>query len=141
MFNPNSNQSNSLKIATVNFEENSQCTSIGKYAFAQNGSITSVTIPDSVTSIGDNVFQNCTHLTSVVLGSGLTTISQTAFYNCTRLMSVTCLATTPPSLDYSSFYGVPADCIFKVPAGSVDAYKAAFTAANWSERADYIQAI
>ena len=40
-------------------------TSIGRYAFRNCRSITSVTIPNSVTSIGDWAFENCRNLTSV----------------------------------------------------------------------------
>ena len=37
-------------------------TSIGRYAFVDCTSLTSVTIPDSVTSIGDCAFSDCTSL-------------------------------------------------------------------------------
>jgi hypothetical protein len=85
--------------------------------------LTSITIPNSVTSIGDFAFSGCTGLTSV-----------------------TVLATTPPTLGNNVFnvswpnshLPLPNLTEIRVPASSVDAYKAA---ANWSDYADIIVAI
>ena len=63
--------------------------SIGKNAFKDNGSLTSVTIPDSVTAIGSSAFYGCSSLTSVTIPDGVTTIGHSAFLNCTGLTSVT----------------------------------------------------
>ena len=63
-------------------------TAIADYAFENNTSITSITVPSTVTSIGKGAFANCTSLTSVNLPSGLTSLGNTAFKNCTRLSSV-----------------------------------------------------
>jgi hypothetical protein len=49
------------------------------------------------------------------------------------------LAATPPSLaNTSAFSGINMICKIKVPAASVDAYKAA---TNWATYAAYIEAI
>ena len=53
------------KITTVNFAENSVCTSIGTYAFYRCSSLTSIAIPASVTSIGDRAFRDCSGLTLI----------------------------------------------------------------------------
>ena len=45
-------------------------TSIGKWAFSECKSLTSVTIPDSVTSIGDAAFASCTSLTGIWVAEG-----------------------------------------------------------------------
>ena len=53
----------SPKIVSVVFSDNSSCESIGDYAFCGCGSLTNITIPNSVTSIGDYAFANCNAIT------------------------------------------------------------------------------
>lgn len=55
------------KIVRVVFAENSQCTSIGDYAFYNCALLESITIPDSLTSIGYYAFDECTCLTAVYI--------------------------------------------------------------------------
>jgi hypothetical protein len=64
-------------------------TIIGEAAFADIGSVTSVTIPGSVTSIGYEAFDFCYGLTSVTIGNGVTSIGEEAFSDCHGLTSVT----------------------------------------------------
>ncbi len=63
-------------------------TSIGKSAFANCTSLTSVVIPEGITSIGNTAFTNCSRLTSVVIPEGVTSMGYFAFQNCYRLTSV-----------------------------------------------------
>ena len=63
-------------------------TSIGKRAFSECTSLTSVTIPDSVTSIGKQAFDYCTSLASVTIPDSVTSIDWDAFYYCTSLTDV-----------------------------------------------------
>ncbi|MDA7867626.1 leucine-rich repeat protein [Akkermansiaceae bacterium] len=62
---------------------------IGDDAFASCGSLTSVTIPDSVTSIGFHAFSGCTSLATVKIPAGVTNIRSGAFLDCLGLTSVT----------------------------------------------------
>ncbi len=71
------------------------------------------------------------YLDTITIPSCVESIGNGAFYGCEKLTSVTCLATTPPAIEYivdekwdetEEFYFYPY-CLY-VPAGSVDAYKA-----------------
>ena len=117
-------------------------TSIGAVAFSDCSSLSDITIPDKVTSIGARAFYGCS-LTDITIPAGVTSIGQTAFQNCSSLETVTMLGSTPPTLGASSS-GTTAHfegCKFKnegtkgikVPSGSVDTYKNA-----WTEWAAYI---
>ena len=111
-------------------------TSIGNYAFYYCYSLASVVIPDGVTSIGNYAFNACYSLASVVIPDSVTNIKDYAFGYCYGVKEYHILATTPPSIQSSTFKSIPSDCIIYVPAGTVDAYK---TATNWVELADQIQ--
>lgn len=63
--------------------------SISDYAFANNTSLTSLTIPAKIKRIGNNAFIWCTNLSSVTFKKGVTTLGESAFSNCTSLKSVT----------------------------------------------------
>lgn len=95
-----------------------------------------VEVPDNVTSVSWYVFQRCSNLKKVKIGTGVTSISA-CFNGCNSLKEIIILAENPPKFDAQNLNQLPADCIFKVPSGSVEAYKAA---TNWSARADYIVA-
>ena len=63
-------------------------TGIGKSAFRECTSLTSIDIPQSVTSIGEDAFYGCSSLTSIDLPSGLTYIEVGVFLDCTSLTSI-----------------------------------------------------
>ena len=63
-------------------------TSIGKSAFRYCRSLTGVTIPDSVTSIGEEAFSSCSSLTSIAIPRSVTSIGRDVFGGCTGLTSV-----------------------------------------------------
>ena len=134
-------------------------TSIGKQAFCSCSSLTSINIPEGVTMLEKGVFQSCSNLTSVILPEGVTTIEYVAFVYCYSLTSITlpasvtsigfqafafCFsltsitshAATPPTIEDSfSFEGVDKSIPVYVPAGSIEAYKAA---TGWSDFTNYV---
>ena len=63
-------------------------TSVGNYVFYYCGTLTGVTIPDSVISIGDAVFNNCRSLTSLTIGNNVKTIGERTFSQCSKLNHV-----------------------------------------------------
>ena len=78
-------------------------TKIGDSAFAYNGQITSVTLPDSVTEIGSYAFNDCTRLTSVTVPTSLVAVGEGAFFSCTALTEAP-LPDGLQSLGESAFY-------------------------------------
>jgi ethanolamine utilization microcompartment shell protein EutS len=127
-------------------------TSIGAFAFSDcdgftgsliiPGSVTSIdnaafsdcfgfsgtlTISNSVTSIGELAFSGCSGFTgALVIPGSVTSIGEFAFFDCAGLTSVTNLNPVPQEISGTVFHGVPVDAItLRVPAGAVDAYRAA----------------
>jgi len=76
-------------IKTITFEEDSEFTSIGRYAFYGCSSLTSIILSNSVTSIGYGAFSDCSSLTSITIPDSVTSIGDYAFYNCSSLTSIT----------------------------------------------------
>lgn len=82
---------------------------------------------------GYSTFYGCNHVEHY----DLSTIDSSPylFYNNASAKSLIIRNAIPPTIGSSTITGLAADCIIYVPAGSVDAYKAA---QYWSARADYI---
>ena len=110
-------------------------TSIGYSTFRDCRSLTFVNIPNSVTSIGYSAFEG-SGLTSIIIPNSVTSIEQYAFRNCFKLTDVYCFAENVPSTNSYAFRDSNiGNAILHVPAGSVDAYKAAYP---WSEFKDKV---
>ena len=112
---------------------------IGENAFLERVNIIKITIPSTVTSIGKYAFAACTNLTAITIPASVTSMGNGPFSG-SKLVLVTCLAVTPPTASTGPgatpvFYNTLASLQIKVPAGSVDAYKAAD---GWSTHASQI---
>ncbi len=131
-------ETNTLIAGCQNTVIPNSVTSIGNSAFAAYAGLTSITIPNKVTSIGERAFNGCTDLTSVTIPDSVTSIGQYAFLGCPDLTTLIVKATTPPTFGNRMLSYCDALTSILVPAGSVDAYKAAD---GWSLYADKISAI
>ncbi len=107
----------------------SSVTSIGASAFIGSSGFITITLPSALVSIGLDAF-NGSALSSITIPAKVTSIESAAFYNCTSLTSVTVEALTPPTIAPDIFYTstntIPAGLVIRVPAASLNAYKAAY---------------
>lgn len=95
---------NSLLVGCKNTSIPNSVTSVGKYAFLRNDSITSITIPQTVKSIEYGAFSICGNLQSVTLSSGLQTIGENAFGLCRNLQAIN-IPNTVTSIESNAFSG------------------------------------
>ena len=79
---------------------------IGKDAFYDCDSLTSVTIPAGVTVIGDFAFAYCDSLASATIPDGVTSIGEAAFTYCDSLKTLT-VPDSVTSIGAWAFYGCP----------------------------------
>lgn len=94
-------------------------------------SLTSMVIPNSVKSIGGYTLYGCRGLKSVVVGESVASVGNAAFKECTGLTRLEMLTKVPPKCGKDVFVGMDKTaCELVVPAGCVDAYKAA---AEWGD--------
>lgn len=94
-------------------------------------SLTSMVIPNSVKSIGAYTLYGCRGLKSVVVGESVASVGNAAFKECTGLTRLEMLTKVPPKCGKDVFVGMDKTaCELVVPAGCVDAYKAA---AEWGD--------
>lgn len=87
-------------------------------------------IPGGVTDIADEAFVVCYNLDSIVISQKVSFIGEESFRGCPNLKAITCFALDPPILRATSFLDVNKSIPLYVPAGSINAYQAAY---YWSE--------
>ena len=100
----------------------------GEAPFEGCSSLTSMTI-DMSNIIGDTTYCyespfNIPSLQNLTLGENVTSIGSGAFNDCSFLQNVTCLATTPPTLEDNTVFPYPNIASLNVPCGSLEAYSA-----------------
>ena len=78
-------------------------TSIGKNAFFDCKSLTSITLPDSIKSIGFGAFMSCESLSKITLPDSVKSIESNAFYRCESLTEIT-LPDSVKSIESYAFY-------------------------------------
>ena len=107
------------------------------FTFSLCYSLEVVNIADGVKYINPNAFQGCNKLTSITLPASIIAFSDDAFRICENLTELICLSVNPPILDNlaGNLSHIPT---IRVPAASVDTYKAA---EGWKNYADKIVAI
>ena len=67
-------------LTTINLPNT--VTAISDWTFYGCSSLTSITIPSSITYIGSGAFYGCRGLTSITIPNNVTFISNSAFYSC-----------------------------------------------------------
>ena len=82
-------------------------------------------IPEGVKTIGRQAFYDISSLTSIELPTSLNSIGASAFQECTNLSSVVSYIRQPFTLNSSAFRNIASNCVLTVPYGTRDAYIAA----------------
>ena len=98
---------------------------IGKYAFRDCKSLTSVIIPSSVTKIEGGTFYFCTSLTSVNIPSSVTSIGTRAFWCCWFLASVK-IPSSVTEIECGAFSGCHSLTSVNIPSSVTSIGKYAF---------------
>lgn len=108
-------------------------TSLGHSAFFKCESLESVVLPPHITEIPMVLLAFCSSLRSVTIPAGVTSIGMTPFSSCPRLTEITCLATTPPTLNPMAFVSmVQSNITLYVPDEAVETYKTMPTWKNFN---------
>ncbi len=126
---------------TIKFPET--LTAVGWEGFYQINTLTKLEFPNSVETIEAGCFYSLANVTEILLGSGLKTIEGKSAYTSycfgtlPALTKLTCLATTPPSIQETTFQpAIKANCTLTVPAGTAEIYK---NAPYWDGFKEYVE--
>lgn len=109
-------------------------TEIGDSAFNNQGTLVSISLPNSVSTIGNQAFDDCKQLKRVVIGDGISMIG-VAFRGCNSLSEMCIHSVTPPVVsswdeEDESIRGFPCHMNVYVPKNSVEIY---MTAEGWRQ--------
>lgn len=95
---------NCANLATLTFEDDSNCVNIGSYAFSGCNALTEVTLPNSVENVGALAFNACKNLSGITLSSKLKSISPYMFADCIELETIV-IPESVTLIDNYAFYG------------------------------------
>ena len=118
-------------LKKVNFKTN-KLTSIEISLFEGCKKLTAITLPDSISKIKKQAFKG-SGLTTVTIPERVTKIDELAFLNCKSLKEVTFAGSQITNIGTNAFCNVPADCVFRVPAGQTEMMKSLLTASGLSD--------
>ena len=125
------------KTALKKLEFPKSLVTIGVQAFNNTGSLTTITFPDnsSLTTISQGAFNGSLKLANVVLPASVTSLDRCFNTKFSSNLIITIKAKTPPTLlSATGLFNVKFLNSIYVPAESVDAFKAA-----WTAYADFIK--
>ena len=109
---------------------------LASYALYTCYALSRLILQTGTDSISSNACYSCYALSSVIIPENVKDIGDYAFAYCYGLKEVYLRPTTPPTITTTTFSSVPSDCVYYVPVGSLETYKAA---TNWAAIADQIQ--
>ena len=113
-----------VNLSTINIPNS--VTNIGGSAFNGCTALTSVTLSNNLENISESLFAGCKSLTTLVIPDKVKSIGSSVFNGCTALSSLTCLATTPPICNETTFSGFnQSTCTLSVLPGCKGAYQQA----------------
>ena len=104
LFNKNKTILIAYRAKGTNYTIPNSVTTIGKRAFGDCDSLTSINIPNSVTTIGERAFGDCDSLTSINIPNSVTTIGNRAFEYCKSLTSIN-IPNSVTTIEDGAFYG------------------------------------
>ena len=121
-------------LVSVDLSASTKLTEIMQKTFYDCSALSEILLPNSIQTISSQAFYGCSSLKQLTLPSSVTSICEDAFDRITG-MTLTVEATVPPTITEGS---LPANVFEKiiVPAGQLDAYKAA---EGWADVADKIE--
>ena len=105
-------------------------TTIGYQAFLNCYSLKDFTLPDSLTTIDSYAFEMCKSLHVITMPSKVNSFGIYVFDGCAGLSHINMLPSTPPTIDYRTFYEAPSNLKINLLCGTKEAYMAN---ANWAK--------
>ena len=105
---------------------------LGRGAFYGCEKLRSINLSENIGFIADSVFYNCNELTTITIPRNVQKIEDNCFAGCNNINSIICNASTPPTIQENTFTSRCYEtAILKVPANSINNYKAAIGWANF----------